>query len=893
MTQQEFFKRYKYSIRTDKVGGGAFGTVYKAFDEILNREVAIKVSEVKIMGGKEFSLKDEFDAIKDVPVQRNIANYESLHTFESPQGIFDYAVMQFYKDGNLSSFIKGNPTLAQKEQVALDLLAGIHHLHKHSVVHRDLKPGNILIVKRGDKIIPVITDFGLSKNAKMEGQSRFSNSFGGGTLKYSSPEQLKAEKLRLNTDLWAYGVIVYEIFTGKNLFMAQQITGASAEAEKEIYEQIIGVDISEMIKELPSKWQEVVKQCLVRDGAKRIKSTQALKDLILKGETFTKSAASTNDDKTLISEVVSEESMNAQTIVNNNQTTKNEEVKKESVTEKAPPIKKENTKTASFSEYNSEFKKKKVVPFLKLAGVLVGLAIISTIALVGFKMFSKSDWEQAQELNTEQSYSIYIENNPEGEFLEMAKEKLEWIQLDKQSSISLKMFTSNYPQSAQNKTILELLTRIEYDSILSTGSAPSYNFFIDKYPNSPFSDSLKVALSNVEKIEWNKVVKRNTIKDYKKFNKEFPKSIYAASSNNILKTLSWDKTFGAKGKGYEGASSIVQTTDGGYMVVGGTNSKGSGSYDAWILKITSKGKQEWDKTFGEKDHDYGSSIIQTSDGGYMVLGNTDSKGAGNGDIWMIKFNSKGNKQWDKTFGGKGSDYSTSIIQTADGGYMISGETESIGAGKRDFWIIKANNKGIKQWDKNFGGKGGDYLKSVIQTSDGGYMIAGETTSKRDQWGDYWIIKTNNNGDKQWDKTFGSRFTDGASSVIQAKYGGYMVLGSYAGKLRLIKITNQGVQQWYKDFGYISTAKDIISTIDGGYMISGTVKKKSTKDDLLIIKINRNGTKQWEKTFGGKLDEKLNSIIQTADGGYLLAGTKYSKGSVESDAWIIKVDKEGN
>jgi serine/threonine-protein kinase len=283
-----------------------------------------------------------------------------------PNGIFDYAIMQFYKDGNLSSFIKSNPTLAQKEQAALDLLEGIHHLHKHSVVHRDLKPGNILIVKRGAKIIPVITDFGLSKNAKMEGQSRFSNSFGGGTLKYSSPEQLKAERLRLNTDLWAYGVIVYEIFTGKNLFMAQQITGASAEAEKEIYEQIIGVDVSEMIKELPSKWQEVVKQCLVRDGAKRIKSTQALKDLILKGESSPKEKEPFIEDKTIISEVVSEESMNAQTIVNDKQTTEKEAVKKEPIQQKEqPPIKKENKKTASFSEYNKEFKKKKVVPFLK------------------------------------------------------------------------------------------------------------------------------------------------------------------------------------------------------------------------------------------------------------------------------------------------------------------------------------------------------------------------------------------------------------------------------------------------------------------------------------------------------------------------------------------------
>jgi serine/threonine protein kinase len=543
MTQEEFFKRYKYSIRTDKVGGGAFGTVYKAFDEVLNREVAIKVSEVKIMGGKEFSLKDEFDAIKDVPVHPNIANYEELVTLEMPNGIFDYAIMQFYKDGNLSSFIKSNPTLAKKEQVALDLLEGIHHLHKHSVVHRDLKPGNILIVKRGAKTIPVITDFGLSKNAKMEGQSRFSNSFGGGTLKYSSPEQLKAERLRLNTDLWAYGVIVYEIFTGKNLFMAQQITGASAEAEKEIYEQIIGVDVSEMIKELPSKWQEVVKQCLVRDGAKRIKSTQALKDLILKGETFTKSAASTNDDKTLISEVVSEESMNAQTIVNDKQTTEKEAVNKEPIPQKEqPPVKKENKKTASFSEYNKEFKKKKVVPFLKFAGVLMGLAIISTIALVGFKMFSKSDWEEAQELNTEQSYSIYIENNPEGEHVANAKENLLWFSVKDDESIdSLDVYLNIYPNGKMISKAFEIRDWLQSKE---SNTVESYNVYLEKHSNGNFRVNAEKQISflndeNASKEEkiWNSAKTSNTITSYTAYINTYKNGKHIKDANSKIKEL--------------------------------------------------------------------------------------------------------------------------------------------------------------------------------------------------------------------------------------------------------------------------------------------------------------------------------------------------------------------
>lgn len=540
MTQEEFFKRYTYSIRTDKVGGGAFGTVYKAFDEELNREVAIKVSEVKIIGDKEFSLKDEFDAIKDVPVQRNIANYEELFTFEGPQGIFDYAIMQFYKDGNLSNFIKGSATLAQKEQVALDLLEGIHHLHKHSVVHRDLKPGNILIVKRGAKTIPVITDFGLSKNAKMEGQSRFSNSFGGGTLKYSSPEQLKAERLRLNTDLWAYGVIVYEIFTGKNLFMAQEITGASAEAEKEIYEQIIGVDISEKIKELPIKWQEVVKLCLVRDGAKRIKTTQALKDLILKGETFTESATSLNDDKTLISKAASEEFMDAKTVVNNRETNQKEAVKKRQP-KKVQPEQGENFQSKqSFTESKKVENKKRSLIFV---GVIIGLLVISGFVYTMLPSES-NDWEEAQKLNTQESYSNYIENNPEGAHVTNAKEYLLWFSVKDDESIdSLDVYLNKYPNGFYSSKGKELKVWME---TIDMNTIESYRLYLETYPLGigVFREEAenKLILLNDENASkednaWNKAKTSNTITSYTSYIKTYKKGKHIKDANYIIKEL--------------------------------------------------------------------------------------------------------------------------------------------------------------------------------------------------------------------------------------------------------------------------------------------------------------------------------------------------------------------
>lgn len=277
MTQEEFFKRYTYSPSRDRIGGGGFGTVYKAKDNVLHREVAIKVSEVKTTadGKKTFSLKDEFEALAHVPKHPNIANYEEFYSYESPQGLFDYAVMQYYPDGNLSKTIKRGLSEEQKEDIARQLLDGIAFLHKHKVVHRDLKPGNILIVKDGNKIIPLITDFGLSKSADSGEGSEFSNSFGGGTQRYSSPEQLQGQPLRLNTDLWSYGAIVYELFTSKPLFASESEVSNSTQANLEIFNKIIRGEV-EGLDKLPDQWHRVAERCLVINPQNRAKSADEL-----------------------------------------------------------------------------------------------------------------------------------------------------------------------------------------------------------------------------------------------------------------------------------------------------------------------------------------------------------------------------------------------------------------------------------------------------------------------------------------------------------------------------------------------------------------------------------------------------------------------------------------
>lgn len=285
MTQQEFFNRYSYNVRTDKIGGGSFGTVYKAYDNVLDRTVAIKVSEVKILGGKEFSLLDEFDAIKDLPLHANIANYEALYNFDQANGIFDYAVLQYYPDGNLKDLIKkAELSQEEKESAALHVLAGLEFLHSYRVVHRDMKPSNILIQTRqqGDKIIyiPKITDFGLSKKADPSAKSRFTNSFGGGTLEYSSPEQLRGQNLRFNTDLWAWAVITYELFTGNPMFKTSGGGSDSAEAEKMIFDQILNSELIDKLSAFQENWQRALAACLDRNPETRVKTAEDIRAIL-------------------------------------------------------------------------------------------------------------------------------------------------------------------------------------------------------------------------------------------------------------------------------------------------------------------------------------------------------------------------------------------------------------------------------------------------------------------------------------------------------------------------------------------------------------------------------------------------------------------------------------
>ena len=213
-----------------------------------------------------------------------------------------------------------------------------------------------------------------------------------------------------------------------------------------------------------------------------------------------------------------------------------------------------------------------------------------------------------------------------------------------------------------------------------------------------------------------------------------------------------------------------------YVIIGKTMSYGDGQDDAWLIKTDTNGNKLWDKTFGGAGVDFGRYGQQTLDGGFIVIGYTTSIGSGGGDIWLIKTDLQGNEEWNRTFGGVDWERGLSIMQTNDGGFIIAGYTATYGNGNYDVWLIKTNSAGTLEWSKTFGGTNNDEGYSVQQTLDGGFIVTGYTTSFGNGSEDVWLIKTDSQGNEKWNQTFGGSGKDNGNSVQDIDNEGYIIAG---------------------------------------------------------------------------------------------------------------------
>jgi uncharacterized protein YuzE len=360
------------------------------------------------------------------------------------------------------------------------------------------------------------------------------------------------------------------------------------------------------------------------------------------------------------------------------------------------------------------------------------------------------------------------------------------------------------------------------------------------------------------------------------------------------------KTYG--GTGSEWAFSVRQTSDGGYIVVGTTQSFGAGNWDVFLIKTNAFGNLQWAKTYGGAGNDLAYSVQQTSDGGYIVAGYTYSFGAGNDDAILIKTDANGNIIWSKTYGGTSTDGAYSVQQTSDGGYIVAGYTYSFGAGDRDAFLVKTDANGNLEWAKTYGGTGDDRAYSVQQTSDGGYIVTGFTYSFGAGLTDVFLIKTDANGNIIWAKTYGGASDDRNLAVRQTSDGGYIVVGRTtsfgAGNwdIFLIKTDANGNIIWAKTYGgaNIEAGYSVQQTSDGGYIVAGeTSSFGAGGSDFFLIKTDANGNIIWAKTYGGTNNDIGRYVQQMSDSGYIVLGYASSFGAGLTDAILIKTDANGN
>ena len=327
--------------------------------------------------------------------------------------------------------------------------------------------------------------------------------------------------------------------------------------------------------------------------------------------------------------------------------------------------------------------------------------------------------------------------------------------------------------------------------------------------------------------------------------------------------IEWQKCLG--GSSFDYGSSIEQTSDGGYIVSGGSysidgNVTGNhGSQDSWVVKLDKSGEVVWQKCLGGSSSDYGGSIKQTSDGGYIVAGFSNSNDGnvtgnhGSQDSWVVKLDESGDVVWQKCLGGSSSDYVHNIEQTSDGGYIVVGFSNSNDGnvtgnhGGKDSWVVKLDTSGNVVWQKCLGGSSSDFGSSIEQTSDGGYIVAGGSNSTDGNVTgnhgsqDSWVVKLDTSGDVVWQKCLGGSSSESANSIEQTSDGGYIVSG-------------------------YSNSND------------GNVTGNHGSQDSWVVKLDKSGDVVWQKCLGGSSIDYGNGIKQTSDGGYIVAG--YSGSTTE-------------
>jgi hypothetical protein len=320
-----------------------------------------------------------------------------------------------------------------------------------------------------------------------------------------------------------------------------------------------------------------------------------------------------------------------------------------------------------------------------------------------------------------------------------------------------------------------------------------------------------------------------------------------------------------------------------------------------FLAVCATAEPYWATSYGGSSEDRGRSLQQTADGGFILTGSTNSWESRGHDVLVLKLDGEGAVQWQRTYGGivedgSANDYASSIQQTMDDGYIVAGSTDGSMIAFVAFWVLKLDALGNVTWQKVYSHTGWDSARSIRQASDGGYVVLGTAGISGE---DYWLLRLDSVGEIEWQKTYGRSSRDFAAQIQETVGGGYILAGSSEGTSGnfwywVMKLDEVGAIEWEKAYWERgdSRVSSIQQTVDGGYVLAGNKEVGDADSDCWILKLDGFGEIEWEKAYGGNMGDGCYGVQQTGEGGYILVGSTASFGAGDTDVWVLKMDGLG-
>ncbi len=354
------------------------------------------------------------------------------------------------------------------------------------------------------------------------------------------------------------------------------------------------------------------------------------------------------------------------------------------------------------------------------------------------------------------------------------------------------------------------------------------------------------------------------------------------------------------GPGTEVGNSVREVSDGGFIIVGYTSSGGAGQEDVYLLRTDAAGDTLWTRTIGGPGNDFGWDILEARDGGYVIVGFTNSVGAGGDAVYVIRTGPTGTVLWERTYGGPEDERAWAFHRTGDGGYVIAAQTASFGAGDLDVYLLRIDAAGDTIWTRTLGGPGVDRVFATEPTADGGSVFAGITNSEGAGDIDAYLIRVDATGDLLWARTFGGAGRDIGHGVTTAPDGGFLLVGytsSYgAGNhdIYLVRTDAVGAMRWRRVIGDAGDDRAMMAAAmpGGGYAIAGYSTGTAQYWDIRLTAVNEDGRPLWSENFGGPGTDRGVMLQPTSDGAYIITGGIYRESDGAPDLFLAKVRAPG-